>query len=67
MAKSQIRVVTTVIQELGNNFNPLETSELTGHANHESISNYGHNPVEKQQGHANPESISSYSHNALEK
>ena len=27
---------------------PLEISELTGHANPESITSYSHNPLEKQ-------------------
>ena len=38
----------TVIQALRDDFNPLEISELTGHANSESISSYSHNPLEKQ-------------------
>ena len=38
----------TVIQALRDDFHPLEISELTGHANSESISSYSHNPLEKQ-------------------
>ncbi|KAK2556976.1 hypothetical protein P5673_020819 [Acropora cervicornis] len=38
----------TVIQSLRDDFDPLEISELTGHANPESISSYSHNPLEKQ-------------------
>ena len=34
----------TVIQALCDDFNPLEISELTGHANPESISSYSHKP-----------------------
>jgi len=37
----------TVIQALRDDFDPLEISELTGHANLESISSYSHNPLEK--------------------
>jgi len=36
------------IQALRDNFDPLEISELTGHANPESISSYSHNSLEKQ-------------------
>jgi len=38
----------TVIQNLRDEFHPLEISELTGHANPEFISSYSHNPLEKQ-------------------
>ena len=38
----------TVIQALRDIFDRLEISELTGHANPESISSYSHNPLEKK-------------------
>ena len=38
----------TVIQALRYDFDPLEISKLTGHANPESISSYSHNHQEKQ-------------------
>ncbi|CAH3131493.1 unnamed protein product, partial [Pocillopora meandrina] len=38
----------TVIQALRYDFDPLEISKLTGHANPESISSYSHNLLEKQ-------------------
>ena len=38
----------TVIQSLRKEFNPLEISELTGHADPNSMSSYSHNPAEKQ-------------------
>ena len=38
----------TVIQALRDDFDPLEISELTGHANSETISSYSHNPLDKQ-------------------
>ena len=38
----------TVIQAPRDDVDPLEISELTGHANPESISSYSHNPLEKQ-------------------
>ena len=38
----------TVIQGLCEEFNPLEISELTGHAEPNSISRYSHNPAKKQ-------------------
>ena len=38
----------TVIESLRKDFHPLEISELTGHANPDSISSYSHNPLEKQ-------------------
>ena len=40
----------TVIQALRD---PLEISELTGHANPESIASYSHNPLEKQRRMSN--------------
>ena len=40
----------TVIQALRDDFDPPEISELTGHANPESISSYSHNPLQKQRG-----------------
>ena len=43
----------TVIQALRDDFNPLEISELTGHANSQSISSYSHNPLEKQRRMSN--------------
>ena len=43
----------TVIQALRDDFDPLEISELTGHANSESISSYSHNPLEKQRRMSN--------------
>ena len=43
----------TVIQALRDDFDPLEISELTGHANPESISSYSHNPREKQRRMSN--------------
>ena len=43
----------TAIQALRDDFNPLEISELTGHANSESISSYSHNPLEKQRRMSN--------------
>lgn len=43
----------TVIQTLRDDFDPLEISELTGHANPESISSYSHNPLEKQRRMSN--------------
>ena len=43
----------TVIQALRDDFDPLEISELTGHANPESISSYSHNPLEKQRRMSN--------------
>ena len=38
----------TVIQSLREEINPLEISELLGHADTNSIANYIHNPAEKQ-------------------
>ncbi|KAK3740642.1 hypothetical protein QZH41_000145 [Actinostola sp. cb2023] len=38
----------TAIQSLRGEFHPLEISELTGHANVDSISSYSHNPLERQ-------------------
>ena len=43
----------TVIQTLRDDFDPLEISELTGHANPLSISSYSHNPLEKQRRMSN--------------
>ena len=43
----------TVIQSLRDDFDPLEISELTGHANPEPISSYSHNPLEKQRRMSN--------------
>lgn len=43
----------TVIQTLRDDFDPLEISELTGHANPESISSYSHNPLDKQRRMSN--------------
>lgn len=43
----------TVIQSLREEFNPLEISELTGHADPNSISSYSHNPAEKQRRMSN--------------
>ena len=43
----------TVIQALRDDFDPLEISELTGHANPESISSYSHNPLKKQRRMSN--------------
>ena len=43
----------TVIQALRDDFDPLEISELTGHANPLSISSYSHNPLEKQRQMSN--------------
>ena len=37
-----------VIQSLCEDFHLLEISELTGHANPDSISSYSHNPLEKK-------------------
>ena len=37
----------TVIQSLREDFHPLGISELTGHANPDSISSYSHNPSER--------------------
>ena len=37
----------TVIQGLRDDFHTLEISELTGHANADSIASYSHNPLEK--------------------
>ena len=38
----------TVVQSLREDFHLLEISELTGHANPDSISCYSHNPLEKE-------------------
>ena len=38
----------TAIQLLIDEFHPVEISDLTGHANPESITSYSHNPLEKQ-------------------
>jgi len=43
----------TVIQALRDDFDPLEISALTGHANPESISSDSHNPLEKQRRMSN--------------
>ena len=43
----------TVIQALRDDFDPPEISELTGHANPESISRYSHYPLEKQRRMSN--------------
>lgn len=43
----------TFIQTLRDEFNPLEMSELTGHANTDSITSYSHNPLEKQRRMSN--------------
>ena len=43
----------TVIQSLRDEFNPLEISELTGHADPGSITSYSHNPLEKQRRMSN--------------
>ena len=43
----------TVIQTLRDDFDPLEISKLTGHANPLSISSYSHNPLEKQRRMSN--------------
>ena len=43
----------TVIQALRDDFDPLEVSELTGHANPESISSYSHNPLAKRRRMSN--------------
>ena len=43
----------TVIQALHDDFDPLEISELTGHANPKSIASYSHNPLEKQRRMSN--------------
>ena len=43
----------TLIQSLREDFHPLEISELTGHANPDSISSYSHNPLEKQRRMSN--------------
>ena len=43
----------TVIQALRDDFDPLEISELIGHANPLSISSYSHNPLEKQRQMSN--------------
>ena len=43
----------TVIQALRDDFDPLEISELTGHANPLSISSYSHNPLEKERRMSN--------------
>ena len=42
-----------VIQSLSEDFHLLEISELTGHANPDSISSYSHNPLEKQRKMSN--------------
>ena len=47
----------TVIQALGYDFDPLEISKLTGHANPESISSYSHNLLEKQRQRQLPMAI----------
>jgi len=43
----------TVIQALRDDFDPLEISELTGHASSVSTSSYSHNPLEKQRRMSN--------------
>ena len=43
----------TVIQALRDDFDPLEISGLTGHANSESISSNSHNPLDKQRRMSN--------------
>ena len=43
----------TVIQALRDDLDPLEFSELTGHANPESTASYSHNPLEKQRRMSN--------------
>ena len=43
----------TVIQALRDDFDPLEISELTGHANPKSSASYSHNPLEKQRRMSN--------------
>ncbi|KAK3731884.1 hypothetical protein QZH41_000659 [Actinostola sp. cb2023] len=43
----------TTVQLLRDEFHPLEISELTGHANPESITSYSHNPLEKQRQMSN--------------
>ena len=43
----------TAIQLLREEFHPVEISELTGHANAESIKSYSHNPLEKQRQMSN--------------
>ena len=43
----------TIIQSLREDFHPLEISELTGHANPDSISSYSHNPLKKQRRMSN--------------
>ncbi|KAK3755850.1 hypothetical protein QZH41_003947 [Actinostola sp. cb2023] len=57
----------TTVQLLRDEFHPLEISELTGHANPESITSYSHNPLEKQRqmsntlsGFRNPSSSTLY-------
>ena len=40
----------TVIQSLREDSHPLEISELTGHANPDSISSYTHNPLKNNEG-----------------
>ncbi|CAH3131489.1 unnamed protein product [Pocillopora meandrina] len=47
----------TVIQALRYDFDPLEISKLTGHANPESISSYSHNLLEKQRQRQLPMAI----------
>ena len=47
----------TIIQALRYDFDPLEISKLTGHANPESISSYSHNPLEKQRQRQLPMAI----------
>ena len=42
-----------VVQTLRHDFDPLEISELTGHANPEFISSYSHNPLDKQRKMSN--------------
>ena len=63
----------TVIQAPRDDFDPMEISELTGHANPESIASYSHNPLEKQRRMSNKlagfnpsaTTINSYSSHAL--
>ena len=62
----------TTVQLLRDEFHPLEISELTGHANAESISSYSHNPLEKQRqmsnklsGYSNPSSSSTSSSSSV--
>ncbi|RMX46677.1 hypothetical protein pdam_00024492 [Pocillopora damicornis] len=47
----------TDIQALGYDFDPVEISKLTGHANPESISSYSHNLLEKQRQRQLPMAI----------